>query len=80
MPRGLVGATGRTGGAPGGRRHEAGRDGPVKAFLPWLLVLAVVIALNALKLRSLGTAVAIAWLGYCVWTWVRPRRSGRQDG
>ncbi|MDW5329885.1 MULTISPECIES: hypothetical protein [unclassified Plantactinospora] len=46
----------------------------MKAFLPWLLVLAVVIALNALRLRPLATAVAIAWLGYCVWTWVRPRR------
>ncbi|MBE1487313.1 hypothetical protein [Plantactinospora soyae] len=46
----------------------------MKAFLPWLLVLLVVLALNALKLRTLGTAVAIAWLVYCVWTWIRPRR------
>ncbi|GAB3970288.1 hypothetical protein V1634_23165 [Plantactinospora veratri] len=45
----------------------------MKAFLPWLLVLAVVIALNALRLRPLATAVAIAWLGYCLWTWFRPR-------
>ncbi|MEO3926025.1 hypothetical protein ABGB07_19460 [Micromonosporaceae bacterium B7E4] len=45
----------------------------MKAFLPWLLVLAVVIALNALRLRPLATAVVIAWLGYCVSTWVRPR-------
>lgn len=46
----------------------------MKAFLPWLLVLVVVLALNALKLRTLGTAVAVAWLVYCVWTWIRPRR------
>ncbi|GIG86066.1 hypothetical protein [Plantactinospora endophytica] len=45
----------------------------MKAFLPWLLVLAVVIALNALRLRPLATAVAICWLGYCIWTWVRLR-------
>ncbi|MFY1690231.1 hypothetical protein [Plantactinospora sp. WMMB782] len=46
----------------------------MKAFLPWLLVLALVIALNALRLRPLATAVAIAWLGYCLWSWFRPRR------
>lgn len=46
----------------------------MKAFLPWLLVLAVVIALNALRLRPLAAVVAIGWLGYCVWTWIRPPR------
>jgi hypothetical protein len=46
----------------------------VKAFVPWLTVLAVIIALNALRLRALAAAVAIAWLIYCVYTWIRPRR------
>ncbi|MEE6257273.1 hypothetical protein [Plantactinospora sonchi] len=46
----------------------------MKAFLPWLLVLALVIALDALGLRLLATAVAVTWLCYCVWTWVRPQR------
>jgi hypothetical protein len=49
----------------------------VKPFIPWLTVLAVVIALNALRLRPLAAAVAIAWLVYCVWTWVRPRKPDR---
>ncbi|MEO3746378.1 hypothetical protein [Plantactinospora sp. B5E13] len=46
----------------------------MKAFLPWLFVLALIIALNALRLRPLATAVAVVWLVYCVWTWVRPQR------
>jgi hypothetical protein len=46
----------------------------VKAFIPWLTVLALVIALNALRLRPLATALAVGWLIYCVWTWVRPKR------
>ncbi|MEV1288686.1 hypothetical protein [Micromonospora sp. NPDC049679] len=46
----------------------------MKPFVPWLIVLAVIITLNALKLRPLATAIAVAWLAYCVWTWVRPRR------
>ncbi|MFB6396652.1 hypothetical protein [Polymorphospora lycopeni] len=46
----------------------------MKAFVPWLVVLAVILALNALRLRPLATAVAVAWLVYCIWTWVRPRR------
>jgi hypothetical protein len=46
----------------------------MKAFLPWLLVLALVLVLNALRLRPLATLVAVGWLGYCVWTWVRPQR------
>ncbi|BCJ64324.1 hypothetical protein Prubr_13450 [Polymorphospora rubra] len=42
-----------------------------------MVVLVVVLALNALRLRPLATAVAVAWLVYCIWTWVRPnRRSG----
>ena len=47
----------------------------MKAFLPWLTVLALVIILNALRLRPLATALAVGWLVYCVWTWVRPKRS-----
>jgi hypothetical protein len=46
---------------------------PVKAFLPWLAVLGLVIALNALRLRPLAVVVSIAWLAWCVYTWVRPR-------
>jgi hypothetical protein len=46
----------------------------VKAFFPWLTVLALVIVLNALHLRPLATALAVGWLIYCVWTWVRPKR------
>ena len=45
----------------------------MKPFIPWLTVLAVVIALNALRLRPLAAAVAVAWLVYCVWTWIRPK-------
>ena len=44
----------------------------MKAFVPWLAVLALVIALNALRLKPLAVAVSLTWLAYCVWTWVRP--------
>ena len=47
----------------------------VKAFVPWLTVLALVILLNALHLRPLATALAVGWLVYCLWTWFRPKRS-----
>jgi hypothetical protein len=49
----------------------------VKAFIPWLTVLAVIFLLTMLKLRPLATAVAVGWLAYCVWTWVRPRKHDR---
>jgi hypothetical protein len=49
----------------------------VKVLLPWLAVLAVVLLLDALHLGVLATAVAVTWLVYCVWTWVRPRKSNR---
>jgi hypothetical protein len=52
----------------------------MKSFVPWLVVLAVIIALSALRLRPLATMVAIGWLGYCVWTWVRPARTRRDNG
>ncbi|WP_199723367.1 hypothetical protein [Micromonospora sp. CV4] len=50
----------------------------MKAFLPWLAVLAVVLLLSALRLRPLATAVSLGWLAWCVLTWFRPtrRRSG----
>jgi len=53
----------------------------MKAFVPWLTVLAVIMILNALRLRPLATAVAVGWLAYCVWTWVRPgrRATGSDD-
>ena len=51
----------------------------MKAFLPWLAVLALVLALNALRLRPLAAAVSIAWLAWCVYTWVRPRRPRNVD-
>jgi len=63
-----------------GRVVGAGRCGSIgmmKALVPWLVVLAVVIALNALRLRPVATAVVLGWLVYCVWTWVRPRDRGR---
>jgi hypothetical protein len=44
----------------------------VKVFLPWLTVIAVIIALNALRLRPLAAAVAVGWLAYCLYTWLRP--------
>ncbi|MFC7544773.1 hypothetical protein [Plantactinospora sp. GCM10030261] len=47
----------------------------MKAFLPWLAVLAVVLLLSALRMRTLAAAVSLGWLAYCVWTWVRPRRN-----
>ena len=46
----------------------------MKPFIPWLTVLALVIILTALRLRPLATALAVGWLVYCVWTWVRPNR------
>lgn len=52
----------------------------MKAFVPWLTVIAVIIALNALRLRALATVVALGWLVYCVWTWVRPTRPRHDDG
>jgi hypothetical protein len=45
----------------------------VRPFIPWLTVLAVIVLLNALRLRPLAVALAVGWLVYCVWTWVRPR-------
>jgi hypothetical protein len=48
----------------------------MKALVPWLTVLLIVVALNALKLKSLAAAVSLGWLAYCVWTWVRPTRRG----
>ena len=42
--------------------------------MPWLAVIAVIVILNALRLRPLAAAVAVGWLVYCVYTWVRPRR------
>ena len=46
----------------------------MRAFVPWLTVLAIVLVLSALRLRPLALAVSLAWLAYCVWTWVRPGR------
>jgi hypothetical protein len=46
----------------------------VKAFVPWLTVLALVMLLNVLHLRPLSIALTVGWLVYCVWTWVRPKR------
>jgi hypothetical protein len=49
----------------------------VRGFGPWLAVLATVLLLSALRLRALAAAVSLAWLAWCVWTWVRPRRRGQ---
>ncbi|HEU4421287.1 MAG TPA: hypothetical protein VFR67_01970 [Pilimelia sp.] len=51
----------------------------MKAFLPWLAVLALVLTLTALRLRPLAAAVSIAWLAWCVYTWVRPHRPRDAD-
>ncbi|MER7168395.1 hypothetical protein ABT336_20300 [Micromonospora sp. NPDC000207] len=59
-----------------GRRADGTMAG-VKAFLPWLTVLAVVLLLSAMRLRFLAAAVSLTWLAWCVWTWVRPRRPRR---
>ena len=48
----------------------------MKGFGPWLAVLALVVVLSALRLRPLAAAVSLAWLAWCVWTWVRPTRRG----
>ncbi|MGN9779229.1 hypothetical protein ACTMS0_26220 [Micromonospora sp. H33] len=50
----------------------------MKGFGPWLAVLAVVLLLTALRLRTLAAAVSIGWLVWCVWTWVRPARRRRR--
>jgi hypothetical protein len=49
----------------------------VKVLLPWLAVLALVLLLDAMHLGFLATAVAVSWLVYCVWTWVRPKNRNR---
>ncbi|MFC0533647.1 hypothetical protein [Phytohabitans kaempferiae] len=49
----------------------------MKVLFPWLAVLAVVLLLDALHLSFLATAVAVSWLVYCIWTWVRPRNRDR---
>lgn len=49
----------------------------MKGFGPWLGVLALVIILNALRLRPLAVLVSLVWLAWCVWTWVRPARRDR---
>ncbi|WP_192902206.1 hypothetical protein [Micromonospora globbae] len=49
----------------------------MRGFGPWLAVLATVLLLSALRLRALAAAVSLAWLAWCVWTWVRPRRHGQ---
>ena len=46
----------------------------VRAVLSWLVVAAVVLGLNALRMRPLATAVAVGWLCWCVYTWMRPAR------
>ncbi|MER7460064.1 hypothetical protein [Micromonospora sp. NPDC126480] len=66
----------------GARRAGRPPAAAVRAFGPWLAVLALVLLLSALRLRPLAAAVSLAWLAWCVWTWVRPsRRSapGRRD-
>ncbi|MGC4857859.1 hypothetical protein [Micromonospora sp. DT41] len=55
-------------------------DPAVKAFLPWLAVLAVVLLLSALRQRALATAVSLGWLAWCVWTWFRPTRRNSRPG
>jgi hypothetical protein len=47
----------------------------MKTFLPWLTVLAIVFLLSVLRLRALAGAIALAWLVYCAYTWVRAARS-----
>jgi hypothetical protein len=51
----------------------------MKALIPWLTVLAVVLLLSALRLRALAGAVALAWLVYAVFTWIRAARSRRPE-
>jgi hypothetical protein len=46
----------------------------VKGLLPWLAVIVVVMLLSALRMRPLAAAVSLAWLAWCVWTWIRPAR------
>ncbi|WDZ86987.1 hypothetical protein [Micromonospora cathayae] len=43
----------------------------MRTFGPWLAVLAVVLLLGALRMRTLAAAVSIGWLVWCVWTWIR---------
>jgi hypothetical protein len=46
----------------------------MKAYVPWLSVLAVVFLLSMLRLRPLAAAVAVGWLIYCVYIWIRAAR------
>ncbi|MEV0805216.1 hypothetical protein [Micromonospora sp. NPDC050200] len=46
----------------------------MRGLLPWLAVLALVVVLSELRMRPLAAAVSLAWLAWCVWTWIRPTR------
>jgi len=52
------------------------RSAAMRVFLPWLIVLGAIITLNALHMKPLASALAVGWLGYCIWTWIRPRDRG----
>jgi hypothetical protein len=49
----------------------------MKGLLPWLTVLAVVFLLSVFRLRALATVVALAWLIYAAYTWIRAARASR---
>ena len=49
----------------------------MKAYLPWLTVLAVIFLLSILRLRALAAVLAAGWLVYCAYTWIRAARSRR---
>lgn len=47
----------------------------MKSLVPWLTVLAVVFLLSMLRLRALASVVAVGWLIYCGYTWIRAART-----
>ena len=50
----------------------------MRAFLPWLTVLALVFLLSMLRLRTLATLLVVGWFAYCVYTWIRAARRSRR--
>jgi hypothetical protein len=50
----------------------------MKAYLPWLTVLVVIFVLSMFRLRALASAVALAWLIYAGYTWIRAGARSRR--
>jgi len=62
----------RSGGARRALRSPLGWLTRLHPLRSWLVVMAVIVGLSAIGLRSLAFLVAIGWTGYAVYTWLAP--------